>query len=64
MDREFEWFRDIIETKRTQLELYRKQMLSSEHVSDYWWYLNRQEKLRQELWVLEEMAKEKGIYIV
>ena len=62
--REFDWFRKEIETREAQIKHTQEIMLGSEHVSDYWWYLNRLEKLKQEKWVLEEMAKEKGIYIV
>lgn len=63
-DFKFEFYRDLIESKETEIELTRKAMLQSERVSDYWGFLNKLNKLTQEKWILEQLAKEKGIYIV
>lgn len=63
-DYKFEFYRDAIESKETEIELTRKAMLQSERVSDYWGFLNKLNKLTQEKWILEQLAKEKGIYIV
>ena len=63
-DYKFEFYRDAIQGKETEIELTRKAMLQSDHVSDYWSFLNKLNKLTQEKWILEHLAKEKGIYIV
>ena len=63
-DFKFDFYRGLIQSKETEIELTRKAMLQSERVSDYWGYLNKLNKLTQEKWILEHLAKEKGIYIV
>ena len=63
-NREFEWFRDMITAREELIKEYQDTMLHSDRVTDYWWYLNRINKVKNELWVLREMAKEKGIYPV
>lgn len=63
-DYKFDFYRDLIQSKELEIELTRKAMLQSERVSDYWGYLNKLNKLTQEKWILEHLAKEKGIYIV
>lgn len=54
----------MITTREELIKEYQDTMLHSDRVTDYWWYLNRINKVKNELWVLREMAKEKGIYPV
>ena len=61
---EFEWYQREVKTREAQIKIYQDLMIHVEKVTDYWWYLNRINELKNELYVLEEMAHEKGIYIV
>lgn len=63
-DWKFDFYKGKIEVLEELIEIVRDLMLHSERVTDYWSYLNKLNKLEQEKYIWEHMAKEKGFYIV
>jgi hypothetical protein len=63
-DWKFDFYKGKIEVLEELIEIVRDLMLHSERVTDYWSYLNKLNKLEQEKYIWEQMAKEKGFYIV
>lgn len=61
---EFNWYYENINNRETLLEYYREVGVKQAHVTDYWWFINRMNKIKLEIYTLEEMAHEKGIYVI
>lgn len=62
--KEFEWYEKEIETRKKRLVTCSKLAVHTADISDYWYFVRIIEKLRQEIYTLEQMAREKGIYPV
>lgn len=64
MTEEFEWYHREIKAKEEEISRLQRMMVNSADVSEYWKIYGDIEKLKMEKWTLEQMAEEKGIYIV
>lgn len=60
----FDWYYRNISIRETQLKLYQEVGIRQDNVTDYWWFINRINEIKLEIYTLEEMAQEEGIYIV
>lgn len=60
----FDWYYRNISIREAQLKLYQETGLKQDNVTDYWWFINRINEIKLEIYTLEEMAQEEGIYIV
>lgn len=60
----FDWYYRNISIREAQLKLYQETGLKQDNVTDYWWFINRINEIKLEIYTLEEMAQDEGIYIV
>lgn len=61
---EFNWYFDRIVERQNDIKECQKDAVKSADISDYWKLIRTVEKRRHEVWTLEQMARERGLYVV
>lgn len=61
---EFNWYARQIKERQEFIKELQKQAVQTVDISDYWKCIRIVEKKRQEIWTLEQMAKERGMYVI
>lgn len=61
---EFNWYARQIKERQEFIKELQKQAVQSADISDYWKCIRLVEKKRQEIWTLEQMAKEREMYVI
>ena len=61
---EFNWYAQQIKERQEFIKELQIQAVQSADISDYWKCIRQVEKKRQEIWTLEQMAKERGMYVI